>query len=151
MEQVLHHYHKLRNRALGMFLLRLALGAIFIYAGGFKLLHMADIAPMFAMMHVPLWLTWIVALIEFIGGIMIIVGWWSKFFTGALFIIIVVAMILTHGVSLGDPMGSSHWLLLGSLACVFLSGCGRWSLCAWKHHRDCGMCKENGTCGCEHQ
>lgn len=151
MEKVLHIYHRMHSKSLGLLFIRLAVGAIFIYAGWFKLMNMAMVIPMMATMGIPAWLTWIVALLEFIGGIMIILGWWAKFFSGALFVILVVGVIMTKGWALGTPAGNLHWVLLANLATLFVSGCGRWSLCAWKHHRDCQMCRDDGACNCEHK
>lgn len=148
---ILNFYHRLHSKSLGLLFIRLAAGALFIYAGWFKLTHMSMIIPAMASMGIPAWLTWVVALLEFIGGIMVIIGWWAKFFSGALFVILVVAMIMTKGWSLGTPAGNLDWVLLATLAAIFVSGCGRWSLCAWKHHKNCAPCKENGTCDCAHQ
>lgn len=152
MEKITTHYYQLRSRSAGLFLLRLAVGAVFISAGWFKLHHMDMIIPAFASMHIAAWLAWTVAIIEFIGGIMVILGWWAKFFSGALFVILVVAMITTKMVAIGTPAGNLHWVLLAALATLFLSGCGRYSLCAWKHHHSgCSACKMGGKCKCEHE
>lgn len=145
MQSLKHHFHSPR---LGLFLIRLVAGTIFIYHGVSKLSNMEGTIGFFASLGFGAFLAWLVAFIELLGGISLIIGLWSRLFAGLLAVIMIVAIF---GVSLskGFVANETHLMLLATMVAVLFSGCGRYSVCAWDH-KECKDCESNGRCGCQH-
>lgn len=80
----------------GKLLIRIGLGVIFIMAGWVKLNALGMVNPYFESMFGLPYLGTIVALIEFFGGILILVGYQTKVAGVLLSIIMVVATLKVH-------------------------------------------------------
>ncbi len=142
MQSIKQHFH---SPKLGLFLIRLVTGAIFIYHGVGKLSNMEGTIAFFASLGFGAFLAWAVALIELLGGISLILGLWTKYF-GALLAMIMIVSIIKVKASLGFVAAEIDLMLLAVSVSVIFSGCGRYSVCGlW--HKDCNSCQGN-KCGC---
>lgn len=126
----------------GKLLIRIAVALVFIYAGYFKLTNTEIVTPMFEEIFGMGWLAVFVGLVEFIGGLLVLVGFQTTLAGALLSIIMVVAIVTSH---LGQGFTALQFplvILLLTLAVTFMDP-GRYSvnkcLCS-------KMCK-GGTCG----
>ncbi len=134
-----------KNPSLGLLVMRIVIAAIFITHGVMKLGAIDQTASFFASIGIPMASTmaWVVALLEVIGGTMMLLGLWTGVFGTLLAIIMIVAIFTTK---LGSPFQKAELdlaILALTLGIVF-SGPGKYALgCACKN----GSCE--GTCPCE--
>ena len=86
-----------KNHDLAILLLRIAVGVVFIFAGWGKLNGIEGIQQYFGSLGIPLAgiVAWLVALIEFIGGIMVLVGFKARIPNILLAVIMFCAFFLT--------------------------------------------------------
>lgn len=140
------HLHKhFFSPSLGLLIIRIVAGSIFVFQGVTKLSNMEGTVAFFASLGFSAFLAWVVALIETIGGIAIILGYFSRFFSVLLAIIILVAIFKVK-IGSGIQGAMADLTLLGMLVAILFSGCGRYSLCNWKHKGICDGCDKD--CGC---
>lgn len=112
-------------------LLRIGVGLIFIYAGWGKITGIEGTQEFFGNIGIPLAgvMAWVVAIVEFVGGILILVGFRIQL-PALLMAIIMVVAILTTKLSQDEvfhAMRLDFLLLLASLA-LFTIGSGKYSL-----------------------
>ena len=144
------HTKLLHRPNLGILLLRLAVGAIFVYAGYSKLINMSQTITYFGMIGFgPFW-AWVASLVEFIGGILMIVGYGTQVAGILLLVTMIVAVQKTFPQS--GFTGSMGAIMLGitSLS-IAISGCGSYSACGMFHGKQCKECKDGGKCACQHK
>ncbi len=112
-------------------LLRIGVGLIFIHAGWGKLTGIEGTAGFFDGLGIPLPLVmaWVVAIVEFFGGIMILVGFKIQIPALLLAIIMVVAILTTKlgGDEVFRAMRLDLLLMFCSLA-LMLTGSGKASI-----------------------
>ena len=136
------HVH---GQNVGLFLLRVSMAVIFIYAGSHKLF--GDMHGFTAMVGglgfpAPLFFAWAAALSEFVGGIALLFGVLTRVFSALLVVVMLVSVYATESSGL---MGMTPAIaLLGSSLAVFFAGPGSWSLCQM------GACTLDTWCGCDH-
>ena len=112
---------------LSAFFLRLALGITFVVAGYLKLTDISTALSFFASVHVPIALAYLVTLIEFVGGVLMLLGFFTEYIAWLFAIIMFFAIILYTG-SKGFAGYELHLvLLLAALAKASLPD-GKWSL-----------------------
>ncbi|MDX1641720.1 MAG: DoxX family protein [Balneolaceae bacterium] len=114
---------------IALLLLRLGIGIIFIVAGWGKLTGIEGVQGFFGDIGIPLpgIMAWVVAIVEFFGGIMVVLGAYAKIPYLLLAIIMVVAIFT---VKIDQGFGATRlelMLLLASLA-LFLTGSGQHSV-----------------------
>ena len=130
--------HRLHNRHLGLLLIRVALGVVFIAHGYQKLGSMEQTLGFFGTLGIPVLLTYAVIWTEIIGGALLILGFLVRYAGIALSIVMIVAIALVHlGKGFFVSGGGYEFalvLLLSSLALVF-TGAGRYSLSGLLRHR----------------
>lgn len=86
-----------RMQPLGLLVMRLALGVVMTAHGYHKLGgHMHEFAGYVASMGIPAWLGYISVFTEFIGGILLIVGLFTRAAAFAITIDMVVAILKVH-------------------------------------------------------
>lgn len=124
---------------IGLFLLRLALGVIFIVHGGQKAFGWFggsgpnDLAPMVEAMGfrpAAFW-AWMLIIAEFGGGVGIIIGLLTPLWALSILSTMVIAVWKVHGPNgfLMSNQGYEYNLALGAMAlCLLLTGPGRLSL-----------------------
>jgi putative oxidoreductase len=113
----------------GLFALRLALGAVFMFHGYGKLMDIETTTRFFDMVGVPLPMVfaWVVGLVEFIGGALLILGVYVKTVALVTGFTMLLALILVH---LGKPWAGAELAVLalgGSLALAG-TGAGKWRI-----------------------
>ncbi|HKJ66495.1 MAG TPA: DoxX family protein [bacterium] len=76
-------------------LLRIALGAVFIVHGYGKLADMQSTIGFFGKIGIPLagFFGWVVALVEFLGGILVLTGLYTRIAAGLIAVVMIVAVI----------------------------------------------------------
>ena len=109
-----------------LLIVRLIIGAIFIFAGWMKVTDMAGTVGMFNSMHIPVFLTYIVSYGELIGGILLVLGLWTCLASAFLFIIMAVAIYITSSNGFGAIM-TPLATLAGTVA-TFGLGAGKYSI-----------------------
>ncbi len=145
MEKYSHHFH---SPKLGLFVIRLVAGAIFINHGVMKLSNMEGTIAFFASLGFGAFLAWAVAIIEVAGGISLILGLWTKVF-GALLAAVMFVAIIKVKLAAGFAKTELELILLAISVAVIFSGCGRYGICGWKH-KDCSNCKgDKCDCSCK--
>lgn len=114
-------YHK----AWGLFLLRAATGIVFLNHGWMKLSNLPGAESFFGTLGLPAGAATFVALVEVIGGLMLILGIAPRLAGLVLGIQMIVALVLV-----GMPTGNYEFemLLAASSLAIFLAGAGRLSL-----------------------
>jgi putative oxidoreductase len=86
-----------RVQPLGLLVLRLVLGAIMIAHGWQKIAgHMHGIMGTLGHLGIPPWMAYLVVLAEFGGGILIVLGFLTRFAAAAILIDMSVAIIKVH-------------------------------------------------------
>ena len=86
-----------KNHDIALLLLRIGVGIVFIFAGWGKLNGIEGVQQFFGNIGIPLAgiMAWVVALTEFVGGIMVLVGFKARIPNILLAIIMVVAFFTT--------------------------------------------------------
>ncbi len=76
-------------------LLRIALGVVFIVHGFGKLTDIQSTIGFFGKIGIPLsgFFAWVVALVEFLGGLLVLTGLYTRIAAGLIAVVMVVAMI----------------------------------------------------------
>jgi len=110
-------------------LLRIGVGVIFIIAGWGKITGIEGTQGFFGNIGIPLpgIMAWVVAIVEFVGGIMVLLGAYARIPYLLLAFVMVVALLTTK---LGGEFSAARldlMLLLASLA-LFFMGSGKYSV-----------------------
>lgn len=110
-------------------LLRLGVGLIFVYAGWGKLTGIEGTAAFFGDLGIPLagLMAWVVALVEFVGGLMVLAGFKITVPSLLLAFVMVVALLTTK---LGEGFQAARLdlLLLFVTLSLAIIGSGKYSL-----------------------
>ena len=128
LSKLIHH-----NPSLGLLVLRICVGAIFVYAGVYKLMDMNSTIGFFGMIGLGAAVAWFIALLETIGGVALILGIWTEVF-GALFAIEMLVIVLW--LNWGKPWDKYMYetLLFAASLALATSGAGKYSL-----DKKCGL------------
>lgn len=115
-------------------LLRIALGAVFIVHGWDKLADIAGTAGFFGKVGIPAagFFAWVVAMVEFFGGLAVLVGFGTRIASALISCVMVVAIItvkFSQGFSGGWEFDFT--LLMVALSLVIL-GSGPLSISSWR-------------------
>ncbi len=117
------------NPSLGLLLLRLALGIVFIYHGVTKFQNMEATIGFFASIGLGAGMAWLVATIETLGGLAVLLGLSTQVAATFLALVMIGSIITVKG-EMGFANGGYELdlvLLLISLALVF-TGPGRYTV-----------------------
>lgn len=116
-------------RNLGLLVLRVIIGGLFIYHGWMKLGDIAQTTGFFTELGwpAPAFFAWLAGLLELVGGGMLVLGLWSRAVALVLGVEMVVALLLVH---LGGPFAQAELALalLAGLAGIKAAGAGKWRL-----------------------
>lgn len=131
------------GKAMGLLIIRLFVGFVFAMAG-YRMLFgggMPMIQGAVSALHLPAaaLLAYVVAFLEFFGGLFLVAGIMVRPIAGLLAVTMAVAFFGTHQSSLVEGMPS--FILLGVCAGLFCTGGGCWSV--WKH-----CCLNGRSCAC---
>jgi putative oxidoreductase len=116
---------------LGLLILRMAVAAVFIVHGYFKVLggHFDRTVALFLTVNIPAaeLMAWVVGLTELIGGVLVTVGWWARPAAGLLAADMLVAIARVR-LSQGFLGGWEFELtLLSACLAVMIAGTGRYA------------------------
>lgn len=138
------------GKGTGLFLVRVAVGSIFLSHGLMKLMDMNGTISMFQnAFHIGPTLAWINTIIEVLGGVAMILGI-GTYITGILLSIVMFVVIFHVKIPAGNFANAElETLLLAGSFAVALAGPGRFAL----GPRLCncckgGVCPADGKCNC---
>ncbi|HQV64797.1 MAG TPA: DoxX family protein [Candidatus Paceibacterota bacterium] len=146
MKHIIHKMYNPTNSNLGLLVLRLTLGSVFLVHGIQKLSNMEMTIGFFGTLGFSAFMTWVVALIEAVGGAAVIFGIGTKMWS-SLFAIIMLVVITTVKNGKGFSAMELDIVLLGLALGVGLIGCGKWAVCHLGHKGTCSMSGDH--CGCD--
>lgn len=123
--------HRFHNPDAAILFVRIALAAAFIHAGWLKVTNIDFVVTMFGQMGIPAFLAYVVSYGEFLGGIAVLVGIFSRYAGVLLAIIMLVATFKAHWANgFGMQNGGYEYtfvLFFLSLAMITF-GSGKYSL-----------------------
>jgi putative oxidoreductase len=126
---------KICDKNIGLLVMRIGLGGIFLLHGILKLAYMSTTINFFGQLgFAPVW-AWVVALVEVIGGLMILIG----AFTWVAGLLLAVVMVVAF-VRVKLPLGGMQAFMAGEVDIVLfimaiglgLSGPGRYAVASLK-------------------
>ena len=146
MKQIVDKMYNPPNAKLGILVLRVTLGAIFLTHGIQKLSNIEMTIGFFGMLGFSAFWAWLVALVETIGGAAVLFGFGTRIAASFLSIIMIVVITM---VKKGQGFSATELdiVLLGLSLGVGLIGCGKWSLCHMYHKGTCSI--DGDHCGCD--
>jgi putative oxidoreductase len=104
---------------------RLIIGGIFVFSGWMKIADIQMTIGFFSSLHIPVFLTYIVAYGEFIAGILLLLGIYFEYATLFLIIVMIVATYITRS----SPNGFMTPLAtLAALIALLGLGSGKYSI-----------------------
>ena len=113
-----------KNHDLGLLLLRIAIGAVFIAHGWGKFAQMDGTIAFFATIGFPAIIAYLVAAVELLGGVALVIGLWTDLVTLLFSIVMVVAIVYVKmgkfGLGFVDGYEFDLVLLAGSLPVMFV-------------------------------
>lgn len=118
----------------GLLFIRIPVGITFIFHGSQKVFGgVSGFAAHLAQMGIPgaSWLAYVVAYVEFFGGIFVLIGLLTPLVSAPLSIILLVAIAkvhLPHGLDFTAGGFEPHLAWIGILFCLMLVGPGRYSI-----------------------
>ena len=144
-----------RNQNAGLLVLRVAIALPFIVHGYAKLADHANTAILFGQIGIfaPAFMAWVTGLVEFVGGIAILLGIFVRTAGVLLAVVMIVAIATVHFKNGYSAMTGGYeyqlTLLLASLAVAF-TGAGGYvpAPLAKFEAKCCSGCSDN-ACGCE--
>ena len=118
-----------KNVNLGLMALRVSLGLSFVIIGWGKLNGLEGTTSMLEGLGFPAagFFAWVLALVEFLGGLALIFGVYIRFAAKLLAIAMLIALFVAHVPGPFSEAMSAFTFLGGSLAIMFLGG-GDWQL-----------------------
>ncbi len=141
---------KISRPDIGLFVMRLVLGIIFVAHGWSKLQNMEGTIGFFQSIGLSAFVAYAVALIEFLGGLSMILGVGTAVF-GVLLSAVMIGAIVTVKSKGGLTGPGGFELDLGLLAMAIglaMSGPGKYRVCGGKCNCTGGVCQKGCNCGC---
>lgn len=115
-----------RKKDVFALIIRIIVGAIFIFAGSVKLVTMGDTVAMFQSMGIATALVYVVAYAELLGGIAVLLGLWSELAAIGLAIIMIGAVYYSRSGGFALMMGPLA--TLAAVLSIVPHGAGAYSL-----------------------
>ena len=112
------------NTNTGLLVLRIGVGAIFIFAGWMKLSDLQSTATMFATMGFGAFWAYLVTAVELVGGVAVLLGAFTRISSAVLAIVMIVAMYVLRS---NPTMIMTPASVFFSCVCLALSGAGSFS------------------------
>ena len=119
-----------------LLLARVLLGWIFVMSGWGKLMNISGFAATMPRRGLPEFLGYIAPFVEFIGGVLLIVGLATRYASLFILLFIIIATFSTHRYWESEPAQvvnqSSHFWknvsMMGGTVLLFITGAGRYAL-----------------------
>ena len=128
--------------SVGALILRVLVGFVMISSGASKLFGgMEMFTDMVTNLGIPapVFMAYIAALVEFVGGIAVLLGIATRVFAGLIAIVMGVAFFGAHGANMLQGLGALGFL--GIALSLAFTGAGRWSIDVCT-----GLAKEDSCC-----
>ena len=84
------------NTDSGLLVLRIGVGAIFVFSGWMKVSNLSQTVGMFASMGFGVMWAYLVSILELVGGIAVLLGAYTRAFSTILAVIMIVAIYVVH-------------------------------------------------------
>ena len=123
------------NMNTALLVLRIGLGIIFIVAGWEKVSNLSGTVAMFSAMGLGAFWAYLVSFVEFLGGIAVLLGVFTRVFAALLAITMLVAAVMTRA---NPMMAMFPFSVFFSSLALMISGSGAYAIA----HKMCGC----GTC-----
>lgn len=130
------------NRALGLLLIRVAIGALFLTHGWMKVMSIPMVMVMFTHFGFAPWVAYFIAWLEVIGGLALILGVATRVFAILFGIEMLVATLL---IGFGRGLGVEFILALVSFG-LALTGSGAYSIFKMECDNCGGMVCDGNVC-----
>lgn len=127
------------NKNLGLFIIRLSLAVVFIYAGFGKLMAVDQVAGFFGSIGLSPMFVYLVAGVEILAGVAMLLGIFVQY-AGILLAIIMIAAIYLVKSKMGFAAAQLDLVLLASALGVAMTGAGGWSLESKMMGKKCDGC-----------
>ncbi len=145
-----------KNKSLGLLILRLFVGGIFLVHGIQKLTNMEGTIGFFSQIGLNSFWAYVVAIVEALGGAALVLGLFVQYASALLSIILIVAIVMVK-YKFGGPTALGKFAaaevdlaLLGANLALMCAGAGRYGLSKWcKCHKNDASCKVCSVMGCE--
>lgn len=131
---------KCSHKDLGLLLVRLSLAAVFLTHGIAKLSDMDGTIAFFGSLGLSAFFAWLVAIVETVGGGLMLLGAWTCVAGAALAVTMVMAIILVKA-KLGFPAIDIDIAMLASSLAIMVMGSGRYGL-----NKCCKACMNKSNC-----
>ena len=125
------------DKSVGLLIIRLAAGLIFLVHGISKLTDIESTTMFFASMGLGAFFAWLVAIVETLGGAMLVLGIFTRKAAAILAVVMIFAIILVKS-KMPFNNGEIDIMLLGSMLGLAFMGGGKYSMVS--------MCKCGGKC-----
>lgn len=138
----------LYRQSIGLLILRVVTGLVFVMHGSMKIGHIDIVAGFFTHLGIvtgAVGVAWFIALLEVVGGAALILGVATRLFGLLLGIEMIVAIFMT-GVGRGWGQHEFELLLAAASLAIALSGSGKFSLYKMECGHCGGMCCNGKTC-----
>lgn len=142
--------HACMHKDLGLLVLRIGFGVVFAMYGYMKLKDMGAVVGFFSTLGFPAFLAYLVAYVEFLGGIAVILGVFTRIASSMLAVVMAVVLLYVKwGAPLVGAQGVSLdvMLFVSAVALIFIGG-GRYALAGCgKKGKECigGVCEPKET------
>ena len=113
------------NTDMGLLVLRIGMGIIFIFAGYMKASTIGDTVGFFAKIGFSAFWAYLVTAVELLGGVALLLGIWTRGFSLLLTIVMIVAIYINH--SNMTAVMTPFAVFFATLA-LTLSGGGKYSI-----------------------
>lgn len=134
--------NKFANKDLGLFIIRLSVAAVFIFAGVSKFMAVEQVAGFFGSIGLSPMFVYLVASVEVLGGVAMLLGLFVRY-AGILLAIVMVSAIYLVKAQMGFAAAELDIVLLASSLGIAMLGAGGWSLDSKLMGKDCDGC---GSC-----
>lgn len=115
------------NTDLGLLILRIIIGGLFIYHGTMKLSDMSGTVGFFNMLGYGVFWAWVVSLLETIGGVAILIGYGDKIASSLLSIqMIFIIVFMKRGMPIGK--WELDLVFLAGTIAIMIIGSGKYAL-----------------------
>ncbi|MEK7563945.1 MAG: DoxX family protein [Patescibacteria group bacterium] len=134
--------NKCLNKNLGLLIIRLVVGVVFIYAGYMKFSSVEQTAGFFSAIGLNTSWVYVIALAELVGGILMVLGLFTRI-AGLWLTGVMIGAIYLVTWNMGFAASQLPMLLLFTSLGLAMTGAGKWSL---DSHMPWGKCDNCENC-----
>jgi len=117
-------------------LARIMIGLIFVMSGWGKLMNISGFAATMSQRGLPDFLGYLAPFVEFIGGVLLIIGFATRYVSLVMLLFIIIASFSSHHYWASEPAQvaanfNNFWknvTMMGGMVLLFVTGAGRYAL-----------------------